>query len=279
MCKTWGALLTGGFFIAILASWQLTGHNIPPRLGWTLIVGGVIVAGFQVWNRQFERAEKILRERQDKEIPISLPPLSAEMIAEFGKEYNKPEPAHKIPIEVVNAGAIFINRGDFCTWTETSHGFQAAIMSFKNQIATMAGEQNQSFDNVTANIVYTGMDKTEHIVYGTWLDEYTRSVQFEPGEVRHLVIAIFERAAKKMTGFYNPKTINPLRGRFRSGISLHEPDSVDLPVSPCEVTVTLMSFGTTIFSDRYVLTAAEDGTMDLKRRDETKIVQDHQPRE
>ena len=27
ICKTWGARLTGGFFIALFTSWQITGHS------------------------------------------------------------------------------------------------------------------------------------------------------------------------------------------------------------------------------------------------------------
>jgi tetrahydromethanopterin S-methyltransferase subunit E len=53
MCKTWGALLTGGFIIAIISIWQFTGHNIPTKVGWSLIMGAIIIAAFQVWNRQY----------------------------------------------------------------------------------------------------------------------------------------------------------------------------------------------------------------------------------
>jgi hypothetical protein len=62
MCKTWGAALTGGFLIAILGSWQFTGHNIAPRVGWTVIMGGIVVAAFQVWNRQFDAMEQLRAE-------------------------------------------------------------------------------------------------------------------------------------------------------------------------------------------------------------------------
>jgi hypothetical protein len=62
ICKTWGVLLTGGFLIAILASWQLTGHTITPKLGWTIIVLGVLVAAFQVWKKQVDVADKLRAE-------------------------------------------------------------------------------------------------------------------------------------------------------------------------------------------------------------------------
>jgi hypothetical protein len=59
ICKTWSAVLTGGFLIAIVGSWQDTGHNIPPRLGWALIMGGIVVAAFQVWNQQVTIVESL----------------------------------------------------------------------------------------------------------------------------------------------------------------------------------------------------------------------------
>jgi hypothetical protein len=172
----------------------------------------------------------------------------------------------KITIEVADIRQTFINRGARATWTEREHGFQAMVVSFRNHPASL-GEQNTSFSNVSANLTYSGKDKKEHIVYGTWLDEYTHHVNFAPGEVRHLLIAWFERAGKRLMSFYNPNRINPLRGRFRPGITLHEPKSRVLPISPCEVTVTLLSNEHTLFHRSYTLTSTEDGTMELKQHD------------
>ena len=64
MCKTWGAVLTGGVFVALLASWQLTGHPIPPKIGWVIIVGAILAAAFQVWNRQIRLTEAARSELQ-----------------------------------------------------------------------------------------------------------------------------------------------------------------------------------------------------------------------
>jgi hypothetical protein len=164
-------------------------------------------------------------------------------------------------------------RGCHCgiSGVEADHGFQAIVMTFKNQIATNPGEQNKSFPDVTANLTFKGTDRTEDIDYGTWLNQYTRSVRFKPGEVRHLVIAWFERGRKRLMGFYNPKSTNPLKGRWHSNIELHEPEQRVLPMSPCEVTVQLISHNTTLFTERYVLTATEDGTMELKKHDPTAV--------
>jgi hypothetical protein len=62
MGKTWGARLTGGFLIALLSAWYLTGHSIPPRIGWAIIMGGVVVAAFQVWKRQVTTNERLEQE-------------------------------------------------------------------------------------------------------------------------------------------------------------------------------------------------------------------------
>lgn len=62
ICTTWGVRLTGGFFIAIFTSWQLTGHNIPVKVGWGIIIAGIIVASFEVWNQQVTATEKVERE-------------------------------------------------------------------------------------------------------------------------------------------------------------------------------------------------------------------------
>jgi hypothetical protein len=66
ICKTWGALLTGGFFIAIIASWQVTGHSIPVKVGWALIIGGIVIAAFEVWNQQVNATEKAQHDLEDE---------------------------------------------------------------------------------------------------------------------------------------------------------------------------------------------------------------------
>jgi hypothetical protein len=64
MCKTWGAALTGGFVIGLLGSWQLTGHSIPPKVGWGIIMGAIVLASFQVWNREADITDLAQRRRQ-----------------------------------------------------------------------------------------------------------------------------------------------------------------------------------------------------------------------
>lgn len=73
MCKTWGAGITGGFLIALPASWQLTGHSIPIKVGWGIIMGAVVMAAFQVWNRQVAVAEKAQQELADEKYDRSNP--------------------------------------------------------------------------------------------------------------------------------------------------------------------------------------------------------------
>jgi hypothetical protein len=279
MCKTWGALVTGGFLIALFASWQLTGHSIPVKVGWAIIISAVVIAAFQVWNRQFDRAEELARERHNGGLTIA-EPTPREIIAQTGTsrldESEFPtepaaEPEPKVPIEVVSIRPTFVNNGGYCTWEEADHGFIALIVSFKNQIATKPGGENRSFPNVTANLTFKGTDKVETIDYGTWLNQYTRYVPFKPGEVRHLLVVMFERASKQLVGFYNPNTINPFTRRWSSRMRLREPEHRDLPLPPCEVTLHLISENTTLFTGRYILTASEDGTLELKKQEALNV--------
>ncbi len=64
MCKTWGALVTGGFLIGLFVSWQLTGHTIPVKIGWAIIIGAVVIAAFQVWTRQLSLTEQANHSRE-----------------------------------------------------------------------------------------------------------------------------------------------------------------------------------------------------------------------
>jgi hypothetical protein len=58
MCRTWGALVTGGFLVGLIGVWLLTGHILPPKIGWVVCIGGIIVATFQMWNRQVDATQK-----------------------------------------------------------------------------------------------------------------------------------------------------------------------------------------------------------------------------
>lgn len=64
LLKTWGARVTGGVIIGTLAVWQLTGHNIKPWVGWTVIVGGVVTACFEIWNKERSLAERFKAQLQ-----------------------------------------------------------------------------------------------------------------------------------------------------------------------------------------------------------------------
>jgi hypothetical protein len=64
--KTWGARVTGGVVIGVLGVWQLTGHTLKPWVGWTVIMGGVVVACFEVWNKQVEVSRELLNQLQQQ---------------------------------------------------------------------------------------------------------------------------------------------------------------------------------------------------------------------
>jgi hypothetical protein len=100
--------------------------------------------------------------------------------------------------------------------TEYHQGYPAVVMSFKNSPNTILGQQTESFYEVTANLTYVGEDRAEHIDYGNWLNEYTRYIDFRPGETRDLVIARKKREKGLVLGLYTQGTEsnegkNPLR--------------------------------------------------------------------
>jgi hypothetical protein len=263
-CKTWGAVLTGGFCVALIASWQFTGHSIPPRIGWWIVIGGVIVAAFQVWERQVRRAEVVEQElaslREANRNGLFPPPLIA-------PELQVEEPKPRLSIEVVDVRTTTIIHGDHGTMTEFSRGYPAVVMSFKNRPSATPGKQTEAFYDVTANLTYVGSDRTEHIDYGNWLDEYTRRVDFRPGETRDLVIAMRRPEIAGVVGLYNPKKHNPLKGRIRAGmIIVHDASERPLPSPPCEVTIMLVADNTTLLSEHYRLNWTENGNMEIQKR-------------
>jgi hypothetical protein len=278
----WGILFTGGMFIGAVTLWQNTGHYLSPKVEWMIAAVAVLVACFKAWNEQFERAEALSEHRADDSV-IQLGPMPsgfAELEAAIPLEE---EP--KLSIDVVDARVTTIAHDAFGSYIESGSGapapaarpstrptielgFPAVLISFKNHLAR-PGQQNESFSDVTANIVYEGTDRTEHIDYGNWLEQYTRFVDFRPGETRDLVIAMKNRKTGKVVGLYNQKKIDPRKVRWRSSMRvIHGPEERALPNPPCNVTVTLIASGVTLFSGVYVLDVTDKGEVTFTAADE-----------
>ncbi len=64
IAKTWGALVTGGFFIGLIGIWGLTGHPLKTWVGWVVGIVGLLVACFEVWNKQINITEALRTELQ-----------------------------------------------------------------------------------------------------------------------------------------------------------------------------------------------------------------------
>jgi len=246
----WGILSTGGFLIGVVNLWQNTGHTIAKGIGWLIGVGALLVAFFKAWNEQYERAEALTSETQEPEA-FMLPPPPPEL-EKIDAEFAAEEPKPRLSVEVVRAETTLIGRDNFGSFEERPDGSAAVVMSFKNQLAK-PGHQNETFRRVTANLTFVGSDRTEHIDYGNWLNEYARYVDFRPGETHTLVIAMHDQGTGEVVGLFNQKTTDPRKGRFRSGYTVFGPEHRCIPQPPCEVTISLVSGGTTLFSDEYVL--------------------------
>lgn len=258
----WGILVTGGVAIGAVSLWQMTGHNLPPTIGWIIGALAVLAAFFKAWNEQYERAESQLHQSQDR---VGAPNLPSQPKSETPDAISQvDEPTPKLTIEVVDIRTTGIAPGDHATLTEFHQGLPAIVMSFKNKPSTIPGQQTETFYEVTANLTYVGRNRTDHLDYGNWLDEYTRYVDFRPGETRTLVIAMIDRQTDAVVGLYNPKKNNPLKGRIRSGMAtLYGPDPRPLPDPPCELTVTLVSDMTTLLNECYQLTWTDDKKMEI----------------
>jgi hypothetical protein len=244
----------------------MIGHNLSPKIGWIIGALAVLGACFRAWNEQYERAESLATQHgADPYETIEMPPTPEELKALDALEKEE-EAKAKLTIAVVDVRLTAIVTGNHATFTESHEGAPSIVMSFKNNPSTIPGEQTESFYKVSANLTYVGVDRTEHIDYGNWLDEYTCYVDFKAGETRDLVISTTRRDTGVVVGLYNGKRRNPLKERIRSGMTtLYGPDVRPLPKPPCEVTVTLVSDGTTLLNERYQMNWTDDGKVDIKK--------------
>jgi hypothetical protein len=55
----WRAGITGGFGIAIVTGWTMTGHFVPPRAGAAFVVGTLLVASFDAWREEHRKANAL----------------------------------------------------------------------------------------------------------------------------------------------------------------------------------------------------------------------------
>lgn len=242
----WGILSTGGFFIGIVNLWQNTGHALAKGAAWLIGIGTLLVAFFKSWNEQYERAEALQKNQKSLAVdalPLELRKTETGFVAESET---------KLSIEVVRAEATKIIHNDFGSFEEGPNGFSAVVMSFRNQLA-QPGQQNKTFRRVTANLTFSSYYRTDHIDYGNWLKEYTRYVDFRPGETHTLIVAMRDHDSEEFVTFFNQKVADPRKRRFVSGYTIKGPEPRHLPYPPYDVTITLVSQGTTLFSDVYVL--------------------------
>jgi len=49
VARHWGSLVTGGFFIGVIGTWQATGHNVPPAVYWGIALIALFIAFFKAW--------------------------------------------------------------------------------------------------------------------------------------------------------------------------------------------------------------------------------------
>jgi hypothetical protein len=62
VARHWGSLVTGGFFIGLIGTWQGTGHNVRPSLYWGIALLALFIAFFKAWVEERKAKEKATRE-------------------------------------------------------------------------------------------------------------------------------------------------------------------------------------------------------------------------
>jgi hypothetical protein len=75
-CHHWGSLVTGGFFIGVLALYQATGHRVAPWFYWAVAMLAVFPACFKAWEEQYQRAEKASAEAASLRWPEDRPKIA-----------------------------------------------------------------------------------------------------------------------------------------------------------------------------------------------------------
>jgi len=88
LTRTWGGRVTGGWVIGIVGIWGLTGHPIAPIVGWAIGIGGIIIAAFQVWNRQVSTNEQLQADLELEKLKQDMPEvlLSVSSGLRFGED-------------------------------------------------------------------------------------------------------------------------------------------------------------------------------------------------
>lgn len=180
-------------------------------------------------------------------INVSLPALPTPAPAE-GKE---PPPC----LSFVQPRSVLLHQDSTGVWHEASSNLEQAypglVAQFRNP-PSKPGQQAPKASSVTASLIFKSPETPEqlHINHAVWLGRYEHFSSFHAGETHQLLLVV--KLIPYVT-FENPNTMNPFADlRWRSGMSIHEPQAFVLPGKQGEVEITLVdAWNVTVFTGRF----------------------------
>lgn len=165
-------------------------------------------------------------------------------------------------LSFVQSRSVLLHQANSGVWHEAStdlqHANRGLVAQFRNR-PNKVGQQAPKASSVTASLIFKSPKSPEelHINHAAWVGHFERFVSFYSGETHQLLLAV--KLIPYVT-FENPNTSNPFRSRWRSGISIRQPQAFALADGDGEVEITLVdAWNVTLFTGLfdYRLTAEE----------------------
>ncbi len=191
--KEWGVIVTSSAGIGAVALYQGTGHVVRPSVYWTIGIGGVFLACYRVWLKEYRRAEAERRKPAHETISIATaspvqtvsPSIdtSQQVVQHFhwpgAGESPKPSPVQP---QKRRHNAKFI---------EIRVRPMTVVACFQN--VPIANKSLATFTEARVKIDYLRNDgSTLREVYpATWLDDEEPAINLEVGKSHYATVAVF----------------------------------------------------------------------------------------
>lgn len=153
-------------------------------------------------------------------------------------------------------------------WIENPLGYLAHIVEFRNRQADI-GKEGAEAKDVVARLIFTPKNAKRVVNNAAcWLDAATQRTTIKPGEVQKLVVAV-DLKDDSVSTLYNPREFLPAFYSQRLARK-YRPAPIEplrLADMPCDVELTLVCRGRTLYNESYQLQRAS-GALQLtpKRR-------------
>jgi len=174
-------------------------------------------------------------------------------------------------ISFVQPRSLLLHQDSTGVWHEASSNLEQAnrglVAQFRNR-PNKPRRQAQEASSVTASLIFKSPETPEelHINHAVWLGRYEHFASFHAGETHQLLLVV--KQIRYVT-FENPNTMNPFADlRWRSGMSLHEPQAFVLPGKQGELQITLVdAWNVTVFTGRFdYRVTTEEMYLNLKQK-------------